>query len=108
MNITSILEMSHSEVENILDASFIYVDEIVCENVIQTCVDGFTLNNSKENLETDEGMERLFLMLKARNIIPTTVKEFSYEISSCERIKDYNADTQVIPKLAILTFTESK
>lgn len=107
MDIMTIIEMDHSEVEQLLDASFNYVDEIVCENVVRTCVDGFTLINTKESLDTDEGMERLFLMLKARNIIPSSVEEFSYEISSCERIKNYNSDTQVRPKLAIISFAQT-
>jgi hypothetical protein len=108
VNILTIIELDNSEVEQILDASFVYVDETVYENVIHTCVDGFIANKTNKHLETDDAMEQLFAMLKARHIIPSTVEDFSYELTSCERIKTNNQEKNELPKKIALSFTQSK
>ncbi|MFS0784613.1 hypothetical protein [Bacillus sp. 1P06AnD] len=108
LNIMTIIEMDHSEVEHILDASFVFVDETVYKNVIRTCVDGFICNKTKEPIETDDAMEQLFLRLKANRIIPEAVQDFSYELTSCERIESYRDDMEHNPKTLSISFTEIK
>lgn len=100
--------MDNSEVEQILDASFVFVDEIIYENVVHTCVDGFTSRRTNERLDTDDAMEQLFTMLKARHVIPSEVEDFSYELTSCERIKSNNPEKDELPKKIAISFTQSK
>lgn len=108
VNILTIIEMDNSEVEQIIDASFVFVDETIYENVIQTCVDGFVSNKTNERIDTNDAMEKLFLMLKARHIIPSAVENFSYELTSCERIKSNNPEKEELPKKIAISFTQSK
>ena len=52
-------------------------------------------------------MEQLFVILKANYIIPVEVKEFSYEMFTCERIKNYDCNMD-IPKELVITYVHNK
>ncbi|WP_050613982.1 hypothetical protein [Bacillus testis] len=108
LNIMTIIEMDHSEVEHILDASFVFVDETVYKNVVHTCVDGFLCNKSQSPIDTDDAMEQLFLRLKAKSVIPDSVQDFSYELASCERIRPTNSLKEEPLKTIAISFTETK
>jgi len=107
MKITTIIEMENSEVEQLLDVTFVYSEETICENVLQTCVEGLKSNKTNEFLKVEDAMEQLFAILKANYIIQSSVDEFSYELPTCERIKSYNSKVE-IPKQLIITYTQQK
>ena len=90
MKITTKIQLENEEVEQLLNVSFVYAEETICENIVQTCVEGLRSNKTNEILDTEEAMEQLFVLLKANYIIPGAVNEFSYEMFTCERIKNSN------------------
>ena len=107
MKITTKIELENSEVEQLLNVSFVYAEETVCENVVQTCVEGLKSNKTNDFLDTEEAMEQLFALLRANYIIPQEVDEFSYELYTCERIKNYDSHME-IPKNLIITYAHQK
>lgn len=106
VNILTIIELDNSEVEKILDASIVFQEEIVFENVTSTCVEGFKCNKTNELLDSDHAMEKVFLMLKANHYIPSQVQDFSYELSSCERIKSNTPEKEELPKMVSISFSQ--
>ena len=107
LKITTKIELENSEVEQLLDVSFIYGEETIWENVIQTCVEGLKSNKTNEFLNTEEAMEQLFAILKANYIVPAEIDEFSYEMYTCERIKNYDSNIEM-PKKLIITYSHEK
>jgi len=107
MKITTKIELENAEVEQLLNVSFVYAEETICENIVQTCVEGLRSNKTNEILDTEEAMEQLFVILKANYIIPVEVKEFSYEMFTCERIKNYDCNMD-IPKELVITYVHNK
>lgn len=107
MKITTKIELENSEVEEILDVTFVYSEETICENVVQTCVEGLKDNKTNEYISTEVAMEQLFAILRANYVIPAGIDEFSYELFTCERIKNYET-CKDIPKQLIITYTHQK
>ncbi|MGM9923566.1 MAG: hypothetical protein ACI35R_04885 [Bacillus sp. (in: firmicutes)] len=106
MNILTIIELDNSEVEEILDASFVFEEEALYENIVSTCVAGFQCRKTNKLLDSDEAMEQLFLRLKARHYIPEAIQDFSYELSSCERIRSNTQESDTWPKMVSISFTQ--
>ena len=107
MKITTKIQLENEEVEQLLNVSFVYAEETICENIVQTCVEGLRSNKTNEILDTEEAMEQLFVLLKANYIIPGAVNEFSYEMFTCERIKNYDCNKE-IPKELVITYAYNK
>lgn len=104
MNITTIIELENHEVENIAGAKLVFAREQIDENIIETCVDGFKVEGSKEILSTEDAMEKVFNQLKENGVIPVKVEDFSFEMPSCERLKRKNDTEMDIPQKVILSF----
>jgi hypothetical protein len=108
MNITTIIELDHEEVEELLNVQFVFVEEKIYDNMVHTCVDGFVDNDTKNEMDTDEAMERLFAKLKEQNVIPQDVIDFSYELTSCERVKKMDVEQDDLPKKVAISFLQCK
>ena len=108
MEVITIIELDNAEVEEILDAEFIFVEDNIYENVVHTCVDGFKEKKSGEFITIDDAFEKLFLILKANNLIPNEIEDFSYELSSCERLIRMDAKEDELPKKIAVSFTQTK
>lgn len=108
MNIMTIIELDNEEIEKLIDASLILVDETVYENLVHACVEGFICNKTNQHIDIDDAMERVFLMLKANRVIPSDVTDFSYEVYSCERIKHSNPDKEQLPNTISISFTQTR
>jgi len=104
MNITTIIELENSEVENIAGAKLVFTQEQIAENIIETCVECFKMEDSEETLTTEEGMQRVFEELQQKGVIPPTVEDFSYEMPSCERLKRKNSSVPELPQKVILSY----
>ncbi len=107
MNVMTIIELDYEEVEHLLDASLILVDEIVYENIVHNCVEGFLCKRTNQPIALDDAMERTFLMLKANGIIPKDVQDFSYEVYSSERIKQNDPEKEELPKTITVSFSQT-
>lgn len=107
MNITTIIEMNYEEVENLLDASLVLVDEIIAENLVHNFVEGFLCRKTNKQIEVDDAMERTFLMLKANGVIPEVVKDFSYEVYCSERMKSNDPEKEELPKTITISFSQN-
>ncbi|NRD78252.1 hypothetical protein HPT25_12830 [Bacillus sp. BRMEA1] len=103
MNITTIIEFENKEVEAIAGAKLVFVQEQIEENIVETCVDCFLMEDSDETISTEEAMDRVFKQLKEQGVIPYTVEDFSYEMPSCERLKK-SENQEDIPQKVILSF----
>ena len=106
VEVMTIIELENSEVEEILGAEFVFVEENIYENVVHTCVDGFKKKKNDEFMTTDDAIEKLFLQLKANKIIPSEIEDFSYELSSCERIISMD-EKEELPKKIAISFTQT-
>ncbi|MEH7072519.1 hypothetical protein V7089_00945 [Neobacillus drentensis] len=104
MNITTIIELENSEVENIAGAKLVFTQEQIDENIIETCVECFKMDASEETLTTEEGMQIVFEELQQKGIIPQNVEDFSYEMPSCERLKRKNNSVPDLPQKVILSY----
>jgi hypothetical protein len=104
MNITTIIELENREVENITGAKLVFTQEQIDENIIETCVECFKLEDSEVTLTTEEAMQRVFEQLQEEGVIPPNVEDFSYEMPSCERIKRKNTSELDLPQKVILSF----
>ncbi|CRK83632.1 hypothetical protein [Neobacillus massiliamazoniensis] len=104
MNITTIIEMENQEVETIAGAKLVFAQEHIEENIIETCVDCFQIEESGEKITTEDAMQRVFEQLQKEGMIPTHVEDFSYEMPSCERLKRKAADEKDLPQKVILSF----
>ena len=107
MKITTKIELENAEVEELLDVTVVYGDETIGEHVVQTCVEGLKCNKTNEDLSIEEAMEKLVAILRANYIIPSEVHEFSYELFTCERFKNYDSHVE-IPKNLIITYVIQK
>lgn len=103
MHITTYIELENQEVEEITGAKMIFETEQVNEQIIQTCVEGFKLEESGETITSEEGLQIVFDYLKVKGVIPGDVEDFSFEMPSCERLKksDHEEDT---PQNVIITY----
>jgi len=106
VEVMTIIELENSEVEEILDAEFVFVEENVYENVVHTCVEGFKTKKNDEFMTADDAIEKLFLKLKVNKIIPNEIEDFSYELYSCERLIGLDA-TDELPKKIAISFTQT-
>ena len=106
VEVMTIIELENSEVEEILGAEFVFVEENIYENVVHTCVDGFKKKKNDEFMTTDDAIEKLFQQLKVNNIIPNEIEDFSYELSSCERIINMD-EKEKLPKKIAISFTQT-
>jgi hypothetical protein len=104
MNITTIIELENIEVERIAGAKLVFAQEQISENIIETCVECFQKEESKEILSTEDGMQVVFDQLKHEGIIPERVEDFSFEMPSCGRLKTKNEQEIVVPQKVIITF----
>lgn len=104
MNITTIIELENSEVENIAGAKLVFMQEQIDENIIGTCVECFKMDDSEITFTTEEGMQRVFEELQQKGVIPQTVEDFSYEMPSCERLKRKNSSVTELPQKVILSY----
>lgn len=104
MNITTIIELENREVENIAGARLVFIQEQIDENIIETCVECFKLEDSEATLTTEEAMQRVFEQLQQEGVIPQDVEDFSYEMPSCERIKRKNNSELDLPQKVILSY----
>jgi hypothetical protein len=107
MDITTIIELENKEVEKILDAKIIFEKEKVNEYIIHTCVSGFIDNVSEDILQIDVAMEKLFMYLKEDGYVPAGLEDFSYELPSCDRIKN-TAGVDDIPQKVMISFIIEK
>lgn len=104
MNITTIIELENKEVENITGAKLVFTQEQIDENIIETCVECFKMEDSEATLTTEEGMQRVFEQLQNKGVIPPSVEDFSFEMPSCERLKKKNDSIIDVPQKVILSF----
>ncbi|MEH7504497.1 hypothetical protein V7152_21195 [Neobacillus drentensis] len=104
MNITTIIELENREVENIAGAKLVFIQEQIDENIIETCVECFKLEDSDATLTIEEAMQRVFEQLQQEGVIPPNVEDFSYEMPSCERIRRKNTNELDLPQRVILSF----
>jgi hypothetical protein len=104
MNITTIIELENMEVEKIAGAKLVFAEEQISENIIETCVECFQVEGSKETLSTEDGMQLVFSQLKQEGIIPSKVEDFSFEMPSCGRLKTRNEDDIELPQKVIISF----
>lgn len=104
MNITTIIELENHEVENITGAKLVFAQEQIDENIVETCVDGFKVEDSEDLIPTEDAMEKVFKQLKKEGIIPAKVEDFSFEMPSCERMKRKNDNEIDLPQKVILSF----
>lgn len=107
MNVITIIELGYKEVEHLLDASLVLVDEMVYENIVHNCVEGFLCRKTNQPIALDDAMERTFLLLKANGIIPKDAQDFSYEVYSSERIKQNDPEKEELPKKITISFSQS-
>lgn len=105
MNITTIIELNNQEVEQMVGARMVFVQEKITEEIIQTCVDCFSVEGSEEKIEPEHAMEKVFEQLKGDGVIPEGVTEFSFEMPACGSIKKPNQVKADIPQTVVLTFT---
>ncbi|WP_409274043.1 hypothetical protein V1499_04225 [Neobacillus sp. SCS-31] len=104
MNITTIIELENTEVENMAGGQLVFSEERIDENIVETCVDCFQENGTKEKIDTDDAMQRVFNRLKAEGIIPEEVEEFSYEMPACGQLRKKSETAIDIPQKVILSF----
>lgn len=104
MNITTIIELENSEVENIAGARLIFSQEQIDENIIETCVECLQLKESEVTISTEEAMLRVFEQLKQDGLIPSNVEDFSFQMPSCERLKRKTNCEADLPQKVILSF----
>jgi hypothetical protein len=104
MNITTIIELENNEVENIAGAKLVFAQEQIHENIVETCVECFQIEDSREKLSTEEAMQKVFVQLKQAGVIPSEIEDFSYEMPSCERLKRKTTNNKDLPQKVILSF----
>lgn len=104
MNITTIIELENNEVENIAGAKLVFAEERIHENIVETCVECFEIEESNEKLSTEDAMQKVFEQLKQKGLIPVEVEDFSYEMPSCERLKRKIKNDSDLPQKVILSF----
>lgn len=108
MNITTIIELDNQEVEEIVGAKFAFIQEHTQENIVLTCVENFVDEKTGDKVEIEEAMDKLFFMLKEKELIAKEVEEYSYELPSCERIKKNDNTDEDLPQKVTISYTFSK
>lgn len=103
MNITTIIELKNHEVEELAGAKLVFVKEQIDDNIVETCVECFKYTSDGACIETEDAMQKVFNQLQEKGIIPPDIKDFSFEMPSCERLKK-NSDSEDIPQNVILSF----
>ncbi|OCA84439.1 hypothetical protein A8F94_17215 [Bacillus sp. FJAT-27225] len=103
MNITTIIELENREVEDMARGRLVFAQEQIDENIVETCVECFETEETKESISTEDAMQRVFEQLKETGIIPSEVEDFSFEMPSCGQVKKAGA-TYMIPQKVILTY----
>jgi hypothetical protein len=104
MNITTIIELENKEVEKITGAKLVFTQEHIEENIVETCVECFKLEDSEECMDTDDAMQLVFEQLKKDGSIPEDVQDFSFQMPSCERIKKDVYEESDMPQKVVITF----
>jgi hypothetical protein len=104
MNITTIIELENKEVEKITGAKLVFTQERIEENIVETCVECFKLEDSEECMDTDDAMQLVFEQLKKDGSIPEDVQDFSFQMPSCERIKKDVYEESDMPQKVVITF----
>lgn len=103
MNITTIIELENHEVEEMAGAKFVFAQEKIAENIIETCVDYLKAEGSTEKITAEEAMEKVFNQLKHEGVVPEEVEDFSFEMPACGQLKK-ESDEFDIPQKVILSF----
>lgn len=103
MNITTIIELENQEVEQRANAKMVFIEEEIMDDVVETCVNGFQMIDSGEDLDTEDAMQVVFEKLKNEGVIPQNVSDFSYEMPSCGRIKTEDSQND-FPQKVIISF----
>lgn len=104
MNITTIIELENQEVEQMVGAKMVFLQEEINDQIIQTCVECFEIPETNETIDSEEVMERVFLALKEKGVIPAEVNDFSFEMPSCERIKACHSSVEDVPQNVVISF----
>ncbi|MBT2759484.1 hypothetical protein J7E71_26810 [Mesobacillus foraminis] len=104
MNITTIIELDNHEVEKMIGAEFVFSQQQIDKNIVETCVEGFKSKVSEEYFEAEKGMQEVFDKLKENGVIPSKIEDFSFEMPSCGNMlrKDYKAEE--MPQKVILSY----
>lgn len=104
MNITTIIELGNQEVEGIIGGKLIFAQEQIDDNIIETCVECIQMEDSEEKITTEDGMQRVFDQLKEKGVIPAHIDDFSFEMPSCERLKNSKKAMDNLPQKIILSY----
>ncbi|MFD2442970.1 hypothetical protein ACFSO7_03140 [Bacillus sp. CGMCC 1.16607] len=104
MNMTTIIELENSEVEQITGAKLVFIQEKINDNIVETCVECFKIEGLEECMKTDEAMQIVFNKLKQDGIIPEQIQDFSFQMPSCERIKKDVYNESDMPQKVIITY----
>ena len=104
MNITTIIELENSEVEIMAGAKLVFEQGQIDENIIETCVECFQVEDSGERLTSEEAMQRVFNQLKQKGVIPSIVEDFSYEMPSCGQLINKSERKYDLPQKVILSY----
>lgn len=104
MNITTIIELDHQEVEKMIGAEFVFSQQQIAQNIVETCVEGFKSKDSQEYFEPEEGMQEVFDKLKEDGVIPWKIEDFSFEMPACGNIKRKDFSTEDRPQKVILSY----
>ncbi|WP_335870227.1 hypothetical protein [Bacillus sp. 2205SS5-2] len=105
MNIAMIIKLENHEVEELVNVEFVFEEEKLEQNIVHTCVGGFIDKQSKEALDIDDTMEKLFEVLKTKKVIPERVTDFSYELPSCDMVKNIEGK-ETIPQNVVISYAE--
>ncbi|WP_043931443.1 hypothetical protein [Bacillus sp. EB01] len=103
MNITTIIELENREVEDMARGRLVFSQEQVDLNIVETCVEYFESEDTKEEISTEDAMQRVFEHLKEVGVIPSEVEDFSFEMPSCGQLKKAESSYD-IPQKVILTY----
>lgn len=107
MHITTYIELENQEVEKIAHAKIIFATEQVNEDIVETCVEGFEVEETGEKISSEDGIQMVFDHLKHEGLIPKDVEDFSFEMPSCERIKKAVDKEQDVPQNVVITYVLS-
>ncbi|WP_174730330.1 hypothetical protein [Mesobacillus harenae] len=104
MNVLTIVELENREVEEMSGAKLVFIQEQIDSNIIETCVECFKYEGSDECIPTEDAMQTVFNKLKENGTIPAHIKDFSYEMPSCERLKKAVYDDADMPQKVVFSF----
>lgn len=104
VNITTIIELENLEVEKLAGAKLVFSQEHIDENIVETCVECFQSEITREKISTEEAMEIVFNGLKQEGVIPNQVEDFSFEMPSCGSMIKKSQTESDLPQKVILTY----